>query len=142
MSITVRTNINYNRLTQDMKNKAKIGLQDCVDNLVMASSQSAPHKKGILEKSHSKEFENDGLKAVVSYSVRERGADGTLFNYALKMHETDYTPSQKSLAKGGGVGMSGKRYPVGKGFLGDILKGEQQTYINHIKRMITDNRGV
>jgi len=113
------------------------GLNDCIDNLVTASSQSAPHDEGILEKSWSKEIQYAGNKpsGVVSYSVKKASGSGN-YNYALKMHEGGYNLGEGSLAKqasGGGVGLSGKRYNVGAGFLGDVAKGERKAYADHIE---------
>ncbi|MTV49846.1 hypothetical protein GJ688_12775 [Heliobacillus mobilis] len=119
------------RMKKDICNQLKQAVHDCVDNLVRTSSETAPHDKGILEKSFAMEAtSNSGtVTATVGYCIKERG-----FNYALAMHELSYRLGPKSLAKPGGYGMSGKRYPVGNKFLTRPLEGEAQTYKQHIER--------
>lgn len=134
--IKYKVNINLKKISGDIDKYANLGLQDCVDDLVRTSSQSAPHDEGILEKSWSKEVTHN--HAVVSYSVKEKGGKGN-FNYALKMHEGPYKLGPKSRQKTGGVGMSGKQYPVGPNFLAGVLKGEEQTYKKHIETMVKSN---
>ncbi len=110
---------------------------DVVNDLVRTSSQNAPHDKGILEKSWTKEKKFDldgGASAVVSYSVK-KASDGGNFNYALKMHEDEsYNLGKGSQKKKGGQGMSGKQYKVGAGYLGDVAKGEAEAYRKHIRK--------
>jgi hypothetical protein len=115
---------------------------DVVNNLVKASSQAAPHDKGILEKSWSSYVgrgqDRNQIIGVVSYAAYNEN-----FNYAIKMHETDYNlgegSQKKQAATGGGVGMSGKRYPVGKKFLTRVLEGERETYVNYIEQKINES---
>lgn len=136
MSIEVK--LNHNRFKSYTHKSQKVyqqALEDCIDDLVRTSSDSAPHDEGILEKSWSKEFKMNGFKpsGVVTYSVKKASGKGN-FNYALKMHEEEYNLGAGSLAKSGGTGMSGKQYKVGTGFLGDVLKGEKGAYSNHIEK--------
>jgi len=144
MSITVRTEIKTNEFkaySKKASNTVNRALNRVLDDLVRTSSQSAPHDKGILEKSWSKEVKLEGLSPVgiVSYTVKKAGGAGKQngnFNYALKMHETNYNLGEGSRAKPGGTGMSGKTYPVGKGFLAGVLNGEAETYQKHIDKAI------
>ncbi|MEY8748947.1 hypothetical protein [Alkalicoccobacillus gibsonii] len=113
-------------------------LNDIANNLVKASSGAAPHKKGILEDSWTKEVGVDSsfkLQATVSYSVSENSSGGS-FNYAIAMHENQYNLGAGSLAKSGGQGLSGKVYPVGNKFLTRVLEGETPTYRKLIDRRI------
>lgn len=137
----VQINSQFKRYSNEAKRAYNQALQDVVDDLVRTSSESAPHDEGILEKSWTKEIKLNGNEpyGVVSYAVKKQGGQGGNagnFNYALKMHEESYNPGVKSVAKPGGTGMSGRTYPVGAGYLTGVLKGEEQTYINHIKQAV------
>lgn len=137
---TIQVNILKNRFNAYSRQAQKVyqtALDDCLDNLVSASSQSAPHDEGILEKAWSKDIEFSGMNpsGVVSYSVK-KASDGGNFNYALKMHEEEYNLGSGSQNKTGGVGMSGKTYPVGTGYLGNVLEGEKETYSRHIEKAL------
>ncbi|MBC9785505.1 HK97 gp10 family phage protein [Heliobacterium chlorum] len=132
MKIQVKVNDQLlKRVEKDIRNRLKQAVHDCADDLVRASSETAPHDKGILEKSFAKEVTANSrtVTATVDYSVKEGG-----FNYALAMHELNYRLGLGSLAKPGGYGMSGKHYPVGNKFLTRPLEGETQTYKQHIER--------
>lgn len=140
MAINVNVRILRNRFSSYSKEVQRAyvqGLNDVVDDLVRTSSESAPHDKGILEKSWTKQIKTTGSEPVaeISYAVKKQGGKGN-YNYALKMHEGGYSLGAGSRAKPGGTGMSGKRYPVGAGYLGDVLKGEEQAYKKHIEKEI------
>jgi hypothetical protein len=146
MRNTIEVKILKDRFKAYSKHAQKLymdALNDCLDDLVRTSSQSAPHDEGILEKSWSKsiEYESSNPVGVVTYSVKKRGGKGKKkgnFNYALKMHETKYNLGEGSQAKTGGTGMSGKTYPVGAGYLGNVLKGEAETYEKYIKKQLKE----
>ncbi|RXT14906.1 hypothetical protein [Ammoniphilus sp. CFH 90114] len=112
-------------------------MHDIADDLTRVSSETAPHDKGVLEKSFSKDVVSQGSKvtATVTYSVSENSSGGS-YNYALKMHEDDYNLGAGSQAKPGGKGMSGKTYPVGKKFLTRPLYGEAGAYKEHIEKTL------
>ncbi|MBC9786291.1 HK97 gp10 family phage protein [Heliobacterium chlorum] len=134
MKIQVKVNDKVlKRAEKEIRNQIKRAVHDCADDLVRASSETAPHDKGILEKSFAKEVTSTSstVTATVDYSIKERG-----FNYALAMHELKYPLGPGSLAKPGGYGMSGKHYPVGNKFLTRPLEGETQTYKEYIEREI------
>lgn len=131
--------VNLKQVERKMLQQAKLALQDCVDDIVRTSSQNAPHDEGVLEKSWTKQFVKGGLEGIVSYSVKKKGGKDKKFgnfNYALKMHEENYNLGKRSLAKSGGVGMSGKQYEVGTGYLSQVIKGEEETYKQHIEKAI------
>lgn len=135
-SVRVNTG-NFRKYSENVKAAYTQALNDCIDDLVRTSSQSAPHDEGILEQSWAKEIQNSngGPVGRVSFSVRESSSGGN-FNYALKMHEGRYKLGPNSQSKPGGVGMSGTQYPVGPGYLGNVLKGEANAYKEHIKKEI------
>jgi hypothetical protein len=128
--ISVKINKNefsaYGNKVKKAYNKA---LDESLDDLVRTASQSAPKDEGILEKAWTKSVVSRESNPVgtVSFTVKKGK-----FNYALFMHEGVYNLGAKSQAKSGGTGMSGKTYPVGAGFLGGVLKGEEATYRKHI----------
>jgi hypothetical protein len=135
--ITMNVKINTSRMNQISKNISKaleVGVNDVIDDLVRTSSETAPHDKGILEKSHAKAVTvaKTKVEGTVEYSAIENG-----YNYAVRMHEdTTYNLGEKSLKKGGGTGMSGTHYEVGDHFLTRPLEGESETYKNHIANMV------
>lgn len=124
----------YSNRTRTAYNKA---FRKIVNDVIRTSSQSAPHKTGYLEGAYSEETKVTGDNAVctVSYSAVTKSSKGD-FNYALDMHEKKYNLGAGSRAKAGGVGMSGKQYPVGTGFLGDVVKGEQEAYADFIEKSV------
>lgn len=141
-----RVSINLNNLNQikrNVKSAVEEAVHDVSDDLVRTSSETAPHWKGILEQSYGKSVAWRGNKcvAVVDYSVKEdNGQNG--FDYAIWIHEGDYElgeESEKKASSGGGVGMSGKSYPVGNKFLTRPLNGEADTYRKHIQSVVDEN---
>jgi hypothetical protein len=125
---------------QAVKKAVEEGIYDCTDDLIRASSESAPHWKGILEQSYGRSvaWKGSQILGIVDYSVTEENSNGG-FNYAYYMHEGDYKlgpESEKKASAGGGVGMSGKSYPVGPKFLTNVLEGEEETYTNHIQKLV------
>ena len=138
------------RVIVNLSNKAKVikdaqkamveAVHDVSDDLVRTSSESAPHDKGILEQSFNKEVVVKGSKiiGIVDYAVVEDNGQGG-FNYAYWIHEGDYNLGEGSIEKangGGGVGMSGKSYPVGPKFLSGVLDGEAETYKEYMQKMM------
>lgn len=140
MGVNVNVRIlrdNRNIISRNASKGAKTAMNDVLDNLAKASSGSAPHDKGILDDSWTKEvgYENAKLFGRVSYNVLGHGADGD-FNYAVAMHEGNYNLGEGSRQKSGGKGMSGRTYPVGKHFLTGVLEGEKEAYTKHIEKGI------
>ncbi|MCS0827386.1 hypothetical protein NX029_26080 [Cytobacillus firmus] len=130
---------NLNRVKRDVKSAVEEAVHDVTDDLVRTSSETAPHWKGILEQSYGKSvtWRGNQCVGVVDYSVKEDG-----FDYAVWIHEGEYQLGEKSEEKasaGGGVGMSGKSYPVGNKFLTRPLYGEAETYRKHIQSVVDEN---
>jgi hypothetical protein len=139
MVVQVRLKLNAREVTYKVKNALYTGVWDCVDDLQRTASGSAPHDKGILEQSWAKDVVWQGSRRLVgsvAYSVKEGDEDWNGFNYALRMHEDVYQLGEKSQQKPGGIGMSGKRYPVGRKYLTNPLYGETETYRRHLQKMI------
>lgn len=116
-------------------------VETITDDLVRTSSETAPHDHGILELAHSKEIVKRGTQTVgiVEYHVKEENGQGD-FNYAYWIHEdTDYElgeNSKKKASSGGGMGMSGTRYPVGNHYLTRPLFGEEEAYKEYIQKQV------
>lgn len=125
---------NGSAIVKSVERASKNALEDVLNDLVKASSGATPHDEGTLEKSWAKEISKNGDEYVgtVSYSVR--GENG--YNYAIKMHEQQYNLGEKSLAKGGGTGMSGANYQVGSHFLTRPLHGEEATYKKYFAKQV------
>lgn len=137
MGVLIKSKLRIKQVGKQMEKNAQKGLRDCIDDVVRTASQNAPHAEGILEKSWTKEVKNN--IGTVSYTVKKKGGKGKKagnFNYALKMHESKYNLGAGSLAKRGGIGMSGKQYKVGTGYLSQVIKGEEKTYVKHIEDMV------
>ncbi|QGG47651.1 hypothetical protein [Heliorestis convoluta] len=125
------------RITKETLRAAEEAVHDCVDDLIRVSSETAPHDKGILEKSHAKEVKvrRGQVDGRVDYTIKERYSQGN-FNYALFIHEGTYNLGKRSRQKPGGIGMSGKHYSVGNKFLTRPLEGESNEYSRHIGKQI------
>lgn len=98
-----------------------------------ASSGATPHLTGELAGSYSYKYDLNGDKKTVqvSYTAMNNG-----FNYAVAMHEWTYKLGDGSRAKGGGIGMSGKSYPVGNKFMTRVLEGEEEAYRDYVGKRI------
>lgn len=139
MRIRTRVTTNVSKLksaSKSIQSALNMSLHDVGDDLVRASSGAAPHETGYLESSWNKKVDTSPTQGSVevSYRAYNRG-----FNYALKMHEGSYNLGEGSRRKPGGVGMSGKRYPVGAKFLERPLMGERSTYQKHVKERLARN---
>lgn len=113
-------------------------IKTVAQDLARTSSESAPHFKGDLEDAYSIEYSMSGGKftAVVDYAVRKGS-----FNYAIAMHEWTYRLGEGSARKGGGTGMSGKSYFVGRKYLTRVLNGEAKAYRDYIEEQIRKGLG-
>lgn len=118
---------------KNVQQAVKGAVENCADDLIRISSEIAPHDKGILEKSHSKEVRaaGDQVTADISYAVKEQSSGGS-FNYAMYMHEGSYHLGPGSRAKPGTSGMSGKAYTVGNKYLTRPLEGEAEAYRDYM----------
>lgn len=132
------------RVKKTVRDSIQEAVEDVSDDLVRTSSESSPHRNGILEQSYGKSvaWRGDKCVAVVDYSVKEdNGQNG--FDYGAWIHEDeDYNLGEKSEQKaagGGGVGMSGKSYEVGPKFLTRPLHGEAETYKNYMQSIVDEN---
>lgn len=117
-----------------VRKAAEQGMEDAVNDLVRVSSDIAPIDKGTLSKSvDSKVYWTLGNSVVgeVSFSIREGK-----FNYALWTHEEVYKHGEGTLNNPPAQGMSGKSYYAGRKYLERPLKGESDTYRNHIAETI------
>jgi hypothetical protein len=127
------------KITKDTKAVVKKSVRTIAQDLARTASESAPHLTGDLEDSYSIEyqFSSDMLSATVEFAVFKGG-----FNYAIAMHEWTYNLGEGSQAKGGGTGMSGTSYAVGRKFLTRVLEGEADAYKEYIGEQIKRQLGV
>lgn len=118
-----------------VKDAAKKGMEDCVDDLQRTAIDAAPIDKGQLRRSTDKRIyyrmNDSSIVGEVSFSAVEHG-----FNYALWTHEMAYNLGEKSLQAPGGIGMSGSMYHVGNKYLERPAQGEAETYKKHIAEVI------
>jgi hypothetical protein len=121
------------RFSTDTKNTVKKSVRNIAQDLARTASESAPHLTGDLEDSFAIEysFSGDKMTATVEFAVFKGG-----FNYAIAMHEWTYKLGEGSQAKGGGTGMSGTSYTVGRKFLTRVLEGESEAYRDYIAEQI------
>jgi len=108
------------KLTEEMLDAAENAVNDAMDDLVRISSQVAPIDKNTLRKSWNREVRRDGENVIgeVTYNVAEKDSNGR-FNYALAMHEWQYTPSKAGSYEG---------YSIGRKYLERPLMGESKKY--------------
>lgn len=113
---------------------AKRGMHDCVDELVRIASEITPIDKGILQRAHAEDVKvnSSGMEGVIEFSIKEAQSSGAHFDYALWIHEGDYNLGEQSLRRQGTSGWSGKSYQVGNKYLERPLKGEKQSFFEHI----------
>lgn len=123
--VKFKSQSNIKQILAASRRAAQLGIMDCANDLLRAASGAAPHDEGILDSS-GKVTPGD-LEATVSFSAVNDG-----FDYAWKMHEGHYKLGPGSLAKPGGVGMSGANYPVGPKYLERPARGEESKYAEHI----------
>lgn len=123
------TDVAMRGVRQQAQKSVKVVGQD----LARTSSETTPHLTGDLSGSYTLAFENRGVRstASVSYAVYKGG-----FNYAMAMHEGTYKLGEGSRRKGGGTGMSGRNYSVGRKFLTRVLTGEKDAYTEYIQEQI------
>lgn len=132
MKINVRVEINKKKLLAAaalIQAEVIKSVNDIGDDLARASSGAAPHDTGTLDSSYEVKTRafGAGASVTVSFSATNEG-----FDYALFMHEGSYNLGEKSLAKPGGIGMSGRLYPVGPKFLERPAQGEAEAYAKHV----------
>jgi hypothetical protein len=134
LRINVRIDKNLiSRFSSDAQKSVKKSVKVIAQDLARTASESAPHLTGDLEDSYSIAYSlsGDKLSATVEFAVFKGG-----FNYAIAMHEWTYKLGEGSQAKGGGTGMSGTSYAVGRKFLTRVLDGEAQAYADYISAQL------
>jgi hypothetical protein len=115
-----------------IKQAAKLGVQDSIDDLKRIAVDIAPIDSGDLRRSgNAKVRENAGnIVGEVSFSAVDNSS-GRRFNYAVWTHEADYNLGPLSRQAPGTDG-----YEVGNKYLERPLKGESQKYLRWIAEEI------
>jgi hypothetical protein len=123
--------------TARVKQAAKNGVQDSVDDLKRIATDIATIDSGDLRRSgHATVRENiASIVGEVSFSAVDNSS-GNRFNYAIKMHEGEYNLGPLSAAAPGTDG-----YEVGNKYLERPLKGEANKYMRWIAEEIEDAVG-
>jgi hypothetical protein len=126
------------KVSKATKTTVKQSVRTIAQDLARTSSETAPHLTGDLEDSYTIAYQmgGDSISATVEFAVFKGG-----FNYAIAMHEWTYKLGEGSQAKGGGTGMSGTTYPVGRKFLTKVLEGESEAYRKYIGEQIKKQLG-
>jgi hypothetical protein len=126
------------QVKSQVQNAVKSSLRVIGQDLARTASETAPHLTGDLEDSYSVEYSSSGdkFKTTVGFSVFKGS-----FNYAIAMHEWTYKLGEGSRAKGGGTGMSGTSYAVGRKYLERVLEGESEAYKDYILEKINEVLG-
>jgi hypothetical protein len=111
-----------------VRTNATTSLHDTTDDLLRISRDLAPVDSADLRRSGSTRFFMSPTKFTgeVSFGVTKGN-----FNYAYKMHESDYNLGPTSAGAGGTDG-----YNVGKKFLQRPLEGESAKYMTWITEAI------
>jgi hypothetical protein len=139
INVDVRISRNLvNKISKSTKQTVKQSVRTIAQDLARTSSESAPHLTGDLEDSYTIEYQlgGDSISATVEFAVFKNG-----FNYAIAMHEWTYKLGEGSQAKGGGTGMSGTTYEVGRKYLTRVLEGEKDAYRDYIGEQIKKQLG-
>jgi hypothetical protein len=113
----------------------KASMQD----LERVASETAPYDEGDLEMGGFRDVDIDGKKIIgwVGFEAWNDHPNRSYdFNYAIWIHEETYNLGEKSKAKAGGRGLSGKSYPVGNKYLTRPLEGEAPVYREQIKQAV------
>jgi hypothetical protein len=126
--------INDQRLRNINKNITPI-VRDAIKTVTMSLANTAsgatPHEEGILQGSYTVNFKGSNGKKIIGTVEFNVTAGG--YNYAISMHEWNYTPRKSGRA---GTGMSGASYPAGNKYLTRPLEGEKDAYRDYIAREI------
>ncbi|MGE6629608.1 hypothetical protein [Bacillus sp. NPDC077027] len=131
----VSTSINFTDNTKAIKRKIKeameSGMLDVTLDMKRVASESAPHKTGFLERNAHYEVTSNSnvIKGSVGFSAVNNG-----FNYAEWTHNENYNLGEKSAMKQGGrSAFGGGTVPVGKDYLANALKMNEQGYLRHLQ---------
>jgi hypothetical protein len=126
-------------LTQaNVKEAAKRGIHDSMDDLKRISVNIAPIDEGDLRRSASYRVtpKANSIVGEITFNVTTESAGYGRFNYAYWTHEMDYNLGEQSSQAPGTDG-----YEVGNKYLERPLKGEAEKYVRWIAEEIRDSVG-
>ncbi|MGF9741581.1 hypothetical protein ABEX38_29880 [Priestia megaterium] len=133
---------NLARIIKATEQSTTKSMKDCMQDLNRVASETAPLDKGDLEMSGTDDVKKTGtgIQGSVGYEVwNTKGKKD--FNYAIWIHEETYNLGDKSLAKAGGKGLSGKSYKVDRKYLERPFYGEAPTYRGIIESNLKKDLG-
>jgi hypothetical protein len=126
---------NVRKMDRDIKATVKDTMRDCMNDLARVSSETTPLEDGHLEQAWNILVEQPNsydTKGFVGYSCWADQPRSYEFDYAIWIHEEHYNLGPLSQVKqngtGGGHGLSGAIYPVGRKYLERPFNGEANTY--------------
>lgn len=127
---------NFDGLVTNLQNELNEAVEDIVLDIKRVSSESAPHKTGLLEKSVTysvKEQKSGRISGAIQYKIKKGGLD-----YSVKMHEGFYKLGPISKQKPGGKSKfaGGKTVPVGRKYLENTVLYGQDGYAKHLEDAI------
>ena len=133
---------NTQRIIKATEQSTFKSMQDCMKDLNRVASETAPLDEGDLEMSGTNEVHKTGIGVQGSVGFEVWNTEGKeAFNYAIWTHEQTYNLGDKSRAKAGGKGLSGKSYKVGRKYLVRPFRGEASTYRGLIERNLKRDLG-
>lgn len=132
---------NYGAIKKAVEKSCLESMKICMKDLGRVASETTPYDEGDLEMAYTHEAKkvSDGVVGSVEFAVYNED-----FNYAIWIHEETYNLGEKSKEKaagGGGVGLSGATYPVGRKYLTRPFEGEAETYRDIIEDNLAKDLG-
>lgn len=126
---------NVKDLQKKIRSTVNDTMRDCMNDLARVSSETAPLEDGNLEKAWNILIEKPNkeiTKGFVGYSCWADQPRSYEFDYAIWIHEEHYNlgplSKEKQASTGGGHGLSGTVYEVGRKYLERPFYGEAETY--------------
>lgn len=125
---------NFMQYDQKAKSLLKKAAEDIALDYRAAARGSAPHNTGMLEKGITDKItsSSNSITIEITASAVNRGYD-----YAEHMNSGNYKLGVKSQAKAGGLsGISGKLFPVGKGYMTKPLTENSKAYCDYFAKAL------
>ncbi|PGS22353.1 hypothetical protein COC59_20340 [Bacillus cereus] len=132
-------NKNMKKIEKAVFNASTKTMKMAMQDLERVASETAPYEEGDLEMGgfHDVDVNGKEITGWVGFEAWNDAPNRSYdFNYAIWIHEEDYNLGEGSKQKGGGSGMSGASYPVGKKYLTRPHEGEAPTYRDKIEEEV------
>ncbi|MGE7976604.1 hypothetical protein ACQKOK_27845 [Bacillus cereus] len=132
-------NKNMKKIEKAVFNASTKTMKMAMQDLERVASETAPYEEGDLEMGgfHDVDVNGKEITGWVGFEAWNDAPNRSYdFNYAIWIHEEEYNLGEGSKQKGGGSGMSGASYPVGKKYLTRPHEGEAPTYRDKIEEEV------